>query len=141
MAAFKQDLNVTNQLSCLAQVRAAVKQGIEQAGFPAQYTNRLQIAVDEAVSNIIQHGYAGVAAGSAKISVRLNIDKDCFRVDVEDEGEHFDPQHLDDIDIRQHVAAGRSGGLGVFLMRRILDKVEYHYEGGKRNYLTLTKYR
>ena len=53
----------------------------------------------------------------------------------------FDPNQMTDIDIQSHVAAGKAGGLGVFLMRKIMDQVDYQYRNGKKNQLTLVKLR
>jgi len=48
---------------------------------------------------------------------------------------------MTDIDIQRHVAQGKSGGLGIFLIRKIMDVVDYHHETGKHNRLTMVKRR
>ena len=50
-------------------------------------------------------------------------------------------EDLGDVDIQRHVRAGNCGGLGVFLMRKIMDLIEYHAETGQKNRLVLVKYR
>lgn len=134
-------LTVANETSCLRDVRAFVGEAIVAGGFPPKYTNRLQIAVEEAVTNIIEHGYSGFAPGAGTIEIDVSIDAKCFRVVVQDEGSSFNPREFGDVDIRRHFQAGKAGGLGVFLMRRIVDKLEYKYENGKKNQLILEKYR
>ena len=134
-------LAITNDLTALWRVRELVKHGVERGGFPAQYLNRLQIAVDEAVTNIVEHGYPDQPPGAATIELLLTVDRDAFRVDIQDHGQTFDPGELGDIDIRRHVEAGSRGGLGVFLMRKIMDLIEYHAETGEKNRLVLVKYR
>ncbi len=136
-----QDLVITNDLATLAQVRDLVANAVKKGGFTPQYLNRLQIAVDEAVTNIIEHGYDGKPRGAAHIQISASVSPDEFRMVVIDQGTAFDPNTLGDVEIDQHVAAGQAGGLGVFLMRRIMDVVDYHYETGKRNRLLLVKYR
>jgi serine/threonine-protein kinase RsbW len=136
-----QDLVITNDLATLAQVRDLVANAVKKGGFAPQYLNRLQIAVDEAVTNIIEHGYDGKPRGAAHIQISASVSPDEFRIVVIDQGTAFDPNTLGDIEIDQHVAAGQAGGLGVFLMRKIMDVVDYHYETGKRNRLLLVKYR
>ncbi len=141
MTTFHQDLLLTNDLAVLPQVRDLVATAVVKGGFPEQLLNRLQIAVDEAVTNIIEHGYEERPRGSAHIQISVSVNPDEFRVSIIDQGQSFDPGTLGDIDIDRHVAAGKSGGLGVFLMRKIMDVVDYHYETGKRNRLMLVKYR
>ena len=136
-----QDLVITNDLATLAQVRDLVANAVKKGGFAPQYLNRLQIAVDEAVTNIIEHGYDGKPRGAAHIQISASVSPDEFRIVVIDQGTAFDPNTIGDIEIDQHVAAGQAGGLGVFLMRKIMDVVDYHYETGKRNRLLLVKYR
>jgi serine/threonine-protein kinase RsbW len=139
--AHHQDLVITNDLATLAQVRDLVAISVKRGGFPAQYLNRLQIAVDEAVTNIVEHGYEGKPRGAAHIQISASVSPDEFRIAIIDQGTAFDPSTMGDVDIDTHVANGQAGGLGVFLMRKIMDVVDYHYETGKRNRLLLVKYR
>jgi serine/threonine-protein kinase RsbW len=141
MKAFHRDLVISNDLAHLSQVRDLISDGVNEGGFPAQFLNRLQIAVDEAVTNIIEHGYAGQPRGSAAIDLHVDVTADKFRIEIDDQGATFDPNQMSDIDIQSHVAAGRSGGLGVFLMRKIMDQVDYQYKAGKKNQLVLVKLR
>lgn len=140
-AHFRAELAITNDLSWLAQVRDLVHRGVVEGSFPEQYLNRLQIAVDEAVTNIIEHGYEETPRGSAAIEVVVDVNHERYRVEIIDQGLSFDPGGTPDVDIASHVAQGRTGGLGVFLMRRIMDQVDYHYRAGKKNQLTLVKFR
>ena len=141
MSTFHQDLLITNDLAVLPQVRDLVALSVERGGFPESFLNRLQIAVDEAVTNIIEHGYESQPRGAANIQVSISSNYDEFRVSIIDQGTSFNPATVADVDLERHVQAGRSGGLGVFLMRKIMDVVDYHYETGKRNRLMLVKYR
>lgn len=139
---FHQDLVLTNDLAWLAQVRDLIQHGVTAGNFPEQWLNRLQIAVDEAMTNIIEHGHEGHPRGSATITMTVDVNHERYRIDIIDQGTAFDPSSRKaDIDIAAHVAAGRSGGLGVFLMQRIMDQVDYHYRAGKQNQLTLIKFR
>ncbi|HYE08438.1 MAG TPA: ATP-binding protein [Planctomycetota bacterium] len=139
MSAATTTLTIVNDLTCLPQVRELVRRGIESGGFPGHYLNRLQIAVDEAVTNIIEHGYAGVAPGRGTITIALSADRACFRIVIEDDGRSFDPQNLPEVDVKKHAAAGHTGGLGIFLIRRVMDEIQYNFENGRRNQLVLVK--
>jgi serine/threonine-protein kinase RsbW len=135
------DFGIPNDASSLAQVREETGRVVREAGFPEEMLNRLMIAVDEAVTNIIEHGYDGLAPGSSTIDIHLEVDRDRFLITITDQGDTFDPRTASDVDIAAHVAAGRSGGLGVFLIRKIMDVVEYHHETGRHNRLTMIKNR
>lgn len=135
------ELTISNDLAYLAQVRDLVCRSVKDGGFPPQYVNRLQIAVDEAVTNIIEHGYSGQPRGKGTIWITLDVSKDRFRIEVADNGTTFDPNTLSDVDIASHVQTGSTGGLGVFLMRKIMDVVDYRYEAGVKNRLVLVKNR
>ncbi len=139
MTAFTETVVIRNRLTELPTVRAAVARAVSAGRFPERYLNRLQIAVDEAVTNIIEHGYESRSEGDSAITLNFTVDADAFKIDILDEGFRFDPRKLDDVDIAKHVAAGHTGGLGIFLMRKIMDVVEYQYETGRHNRLTLVK--
>jgi anti-sigma regulatory factor (Ser/Thr protein kinase) len=141
MPGHQQELTITNDLASLGQVRDLIAASVRAGGFPDGWINRLQIAVDEAVTNIIEHGHQDRPRGEARIHLAADVDEDEFRITITDEGASFDPNTLDDVDIGAHVASGRNGGLGVFLMRRIMDLIDYHFENGRRNRLVLVKYR
>ena len=141
MPDFHHELTISNDLAYLSQVRELVSRGVREGAFPPQYVNRLQIAVDEAVTNIVEHGYAGQQRGKGSIWITLDVSRDRFRIEIADNGVTFDPSVLSDVDIVQHAAAGSSGGLGVFLMRKIMDVVDYRYEAGLKNRLVLVKNR
>ncbi len=140
MSGVTSTLSIVNDLACLPQVRELVRRGIESGGFPGHYLNRLQIAVDEAVTNIIEHGYAGVGSGRGTITIALSADQKCFRIVIEDDGRSFDPQNLPEVDVKKHAAAGHTGGLGIFLIRRVMDEIQYNFENGRRNQLVLVKH-
>jgi anti-sigma regulatory factor (Ser/Thr protein kinase) len=138
MSGFHQRLAVANDLSALVQVRQLVARSVAEGGFDARSLNRMQIAVDEAVTNIIEHGYSATPRGVARIELALDVTPTEFRIEIVDQGARFDPTSTAEIDIRRHVDSGRGGGLGVFLMRSIMDVVDYHSEG-RFNRLVLIK--
>lgn len=137
---YRRNLSIPNDVAQLANVRDAVSAAVVDGGFPGVLLNRILIAVDEAVNNIIEHGFDQAPPGSRLIDLQLDADEVRFRIEIIDGGTSFDPRKVSDIDIAAHVASGRSGGLGVFLMRRIMDVVDYHCETGKPNRLVMVKY-
>ncbi len=135
------ELVITSELQQLPQVRDLVAQALHRGRFPDRYLNRLMIVADEAVSNIIEHGYGGNADQAATtIHIALTVTTEEFRIMITDQGLSYDPNESDEVDIVNHVNSGRSGGLGVSLMRKIMDVIEYQYQAGRRNRLLLVKF-
>ena len=140
MAALTTSLTITNSTEELDQVRAMVRDGILKGGFPPRLLNRVTIAVDEAVTNIVEHAFPDVAKGKGTIQIEQSVTPEEYRVTMVDDGMlHYDPRKHSTVDIQEHVDAGHDSGLGIFLIRRIMDTVEYAYEKGSRNRLTLVK--
>ena len=61
-------------------------------------------------------------------------------IEVTDEGEHFDPTRVQDLDLEEHIRRHRVGGLGIYLIRRLMDEVEYALDPEGRNELRMVKY-
>ena len=133
----------SNDTSQLGAVRDFVSDGIKEGGFPDTFTNRIMVAVDEAVTNVVEHAFKGVEAGEGEIKLKQTVDADSYCITIEDNGLSFDSNRSaqqEEIDIRKHVEAGHSGGLGIFFMRQVMDVVDYQYEANVCNRLMLIKY-
>ena len=116
----------------LRPVRLLVEEFAEQAGFPAEMRQEVELAVGEALANVMRHTYGGDT--ERPIEMRCALREGALEVEILDDGEAFDAKDLcppppDEL---------RAGGRGVFLMREIMDKVEY-LRDGDRNLLRMTK--
>ena len=131
-------LSISNERSQLREVRAFVAEVIRSGGIPPAFENGILLAVDEAVTNIITHAYSEDRRDTIEIEIR--IDAAAFRVAIRDSGLSFDPQTVAEPDIEYKLSTGQRHGLGVFLMRRFMDEVEYLFHQGVRNELKMTKY-
>jgi serine/threonine-protein kinase RsbW len=131
-------LVVTNDTRYLIIVRDFVQRMIRQSSLPPTEENKIILAVDEAISNIIEHGYGPDQEGS--IEIEIEADPRTFKIVIRDQGAQFAPDGKGDVNIEQHVAAGKKKGLGIFLMRRIMDEVHYTYHDNKGNELVLIKH-
>jgi len=87
----------------------------------------VQMAVDEAATNIIIHGYGGRAEGPIHIACWL--EEGDFAVELRDNGRTFDPERVPEPDLQNPLETRREGGLGIFLMRKMMDRVEFTQEG------------
>lgn len=134
------EIVIPNDTRYLAQVRGVVREVVGESDFPTEEMSRVILAVDEAVTNIMEHAYEHDIEGELEIEMVLEADNTRFEVIIRDSGKSFDPNDVDDPDLEEHVKSGRRRGLGIFLIRRIMDEVHYDYRTGIRNELRLVKY-
>ena len=134
----KDRLVVTNDTKHLIVVRDFVARLIRQSRLAKDDENKVILAVDEAVTNVIEHGYDEGADGS--IEIEVEADESQFKVVIRDTGRLFNPESIPDPDMKEHVQKGHKKGLGIFLMRQIMDEVRYKFKDGIKNELTLVKY-
>ena len=101
----------------------------------AQY--QIEVALEEVLVNIAS--YSGLT-GDEGVEVRCDITEDPLRATVQflDGGVPFDPLAREDPDISPEALNEREGGLGIYLVKQMMDEVSYAYEEGK-NVLTITK--
>ena len=96
----------------------------------------LNLALEEAVTNVIMYAYPQGTDGLVDIEAILRPGILTFV--ISDSGTPFDPTSKPDVDITQGVEERPIGGLGIYLVRNIMDSVQYERSGGK-NILTMTK--
>ena len=117
----------------LSEVRDFIADICLRAGFSKRETNNTKLAMDEACTNIIKHAYGG-AGGDIRIDVQAEPGK--VEISIFDRGTPFDWGGVEDPDLEQYVEIGKKGGLGIFLMNRLMDDIDYHAsEAGNRLYM------
>ncbi len=119
----------------LAPVRAMIISLAERFGFDDIESGHLALAVDEALANVIRHGYESRDDGRIWMAVYLLESPAIFRIEIEDEGRQVDPtlihpRDLDDI---------RPGGLGVHIMREVTDACDFEARQPRGMRLVLEK--
>ncbi len=97
---------------------------------------QLTLVLDEAITNIIS--YAFDDSGEHEISVRISLAPGALIAELVDDGREFDPLQVAAPDLAAPLAERAVGGLGVHLMRRLMDDIRYRREGA-RNHLVLAK--
>ena len=130
-------LNIPGRTDNLEVIRTFVAGVARRAGFGDEDVNKIELAVDEACSNVIEHAYARDEAKDIDIAVRIESPK--LTVTVTDHGKSF---HFDGVplpNMKQYLAELRVGGLGIYLMKMLMDEVEYRSEAG-RNEVRMSKY-
>lgn len=130
-------LQVPSSTENLALIREFVGSTAQQAGLSAKEAAGLEMAVDEACANVIEHAYGHDV--SKEVVVRVTLDGETLSIDIEDTGRGFDPGSVNQEELEQLINKRKTGGLGMRLMTKLMDEVRYEIEPGKKNALHMTK--
>ncbi len=130
-------LTVPSSTENLALIREFVGNIAQQSGMDTADIGKLELAVDEACANVIEHAYGHDT--TKEVIIRARLDDETLSIDVEDTGRGFDPNSVNQEELDQLVNKRRSGGLGMRLMKTLMDEVHYEIEPGKKNELHMVK--
>ena len=131
-------LIVPAQHDQLAKLATFVAAAAADVGFGETHVNRIELAVDEACSNIIDHAYHG-APGMIQLEVTLEPLRQLTIV-ITDQGQPFDPRHVPELEPCTSLDDVKIGGLGIHLMRQAMDDVCFEFDvPGVGNRLTMIK--
>ena len=97
----------------------------QQVGFDEEKIYRIRLAVDEACSNIIEHGYGGVT--NNVITCICSYAKGELTIQLLDTGKIFDPKLINEPDLNADLEKRPLGGLGVFFIRQLMDEVNFTF--------------
>ena len=122
--------------SGIARVNAAFAEFADAHALPASVRRSMLVVLDELLSNTIVHGFAGCEGGEVTVEAVLRADRVC--VTLTDDGRPFDPFGRAAPDTALPVEERRIGGLGIHLVRNMMDEVSYHRRAD-RNVVLLTK--
>ena len=84
--------------------------------------NAFKLSIDEAATSIIKHAYRD---WGGNITIRVLVKKNSMTIVLIDQGKFFDPRQVNDPDLQRYVDIRNKGGLGIFIMRRLLDNIDY----------------
>src|SRR5688572_4704598 len=121
----------------LDEIREFVGRIARDGGFGDKDVYNIQLATDEAASNIIEHAYEHIADGVLELS--CGVKDNLITIVLIDHGESFDPSEIPLPDLKADLSDRKIGGLGIFLMRKLMDEVHYEVKSNKNNVLTMTK--
>ncbi len=129
-------ITLTNDVQEVPRLNVFVDEVCEDMGCDMETTMRMNLAIEEAVVNVIDYAYPSGTVGSVDINVTVYDNHMEFV--ISDSGTPFDPTKKEDVDISLPVEERRIGGLGIHLVRQLMDKINYERKDG-RNVLTLIK--
>lgn len=122
------DQTIPADMSGLKEILDGIAILLEEQGFPFESISDVQLATDEAVTNAILHGYDGK---EGEVHVIIEADDKEVVVIVEDSAPEFDPVSFVSRDVSLDGDDRPIGGLGLILIRNVMDEVMYRREDGK----------
>lgn len=135
---FFEELSVKSTTDNLAEIRGFTKNAALLCGFSDDAVGKIILAVDEACTNIIKHAYKYSPLGNINISIKFADNK--FEIAITDEGIHFNPDNIPEPDIKEYYKQKKVGGLGVYLIKKLMDEVKYSTTSGNKNKVVLVKF-
>lgn len=134
----KYRLKLPSQSDNLSLIREVVSKVATKVGFSNDDVSKIELAVDEACANVIKHAYGN---NSKKlIDVLIKVDTQKLMVVVTDKGKGFDPNKIKLPKMNEYLQEMRVGGLGIYLIETLMDKVNFDVRPGIRNQVKMIKY-
>lgn len=125
-------------LADLDTMHAAISDFSRRHGVPDEVSAPLRLALDELITNVVEHGLARVPLDHRSLVLRLEANEVCVQACIEDNGMPFDPTAAARVEPAGAVDDRPIGGLGLHLVRRSIDRMDYRRDG-ERNLLTIAK--
>lgn len=132
----KLTLRIKNDLSELEGVAQAFSDFNKKYQLPVKVSNAIDLALDEILTNIISYGYED--RENHFIDVRISLKDEKILLEVEDDGREFNPLAIPEADTASAVNERPIGGLGLHLIRNMMDEIRYTYKNNK-NCLSMKK--
>jgi serine/threonine-protein kinase RsbW len=120
----------------LNEIRDYVAEVARSGGFDGKEIYSIQLAADEAASNIIEHAYEGIVDGQIELACGMQGAK--LIITMQDHGKSFDPKNVKKPNLKADLSERQIGGLGIYLMYKLMDEVNYK-SSGAGNILTMVK--
>jgi len=134
----KYKLKIPSITENLQMIREFVLKIAAKTGFNEETQEQIALAVDEACTNVIKHAHHHDARRLMDIQIQTDINK--MKIIITDKGRGFDITKLKDPDVEKYIKESRHGGLGIYLIKTLMDEVDYEFKPGVKNQVQLTKY-
>lgn len=129
-------IEVKSQLDNLRVIRNFVDRVAGHFGLDEETIFDLQLAIDEACTNIVVHGYEGP---EGDIELRLRQQNEEIVVTIKDQAQPFDPDAVPPPPLAAPLEDRPLGGLGIYIMHQVMDEVRFDFDDEKGNALTMIK--
>ena len=132
----EKEIVINNQIEELERLAVFVEGVAEELGLDPELTMNLNLALEEVVSNVILYAYPREMG--EKITIMAHCDSHNLVFTINDKGKEFDPTKVEEADITLSAEDREIGGLGIYIVKNIMNEVTYQRLDGK-NILTLKK--
>ena len=133
---YQRSLTLTNDVQQVPQLSEFVDEVCEAVGFDMSTTMQINLAIEEAVVNVMNYAYPANTVGNVNIEAQATDER--LKFIISDSGVPFDPTAKAEVDTTLSAEERGIGGLGIHLVRKIMDSINYERIDGK-NVLTLRK--
>jgi serine/threonine-protein kinase RsbW len=133
----KRSLTVPGRFEYLATIADFISEAGRDAGFDQDLIFHVQMAVDEACSNVIEHAYQGQDKGDITLCCDCNGEE--WIITIYDTGRSFDPSLVPEPNLNANLDDIKTGGLGLYFMRQLMDEVEFSFDQERGNKLLMVK--
>ena len=133
---YERSISLPNDVQAVPELNAFVDEACEEAGFDMTTTMKINLAIEEAVVNVMNYAYPTGKLGYVDIDAQINNER--LKFVISDSGAPFDPTAKAEVDTTLSAEERSIGGLGIHLIRQIMDTINYERVDGK-NLLTLCK--
>jgi len=131
-------ITLDSDLRNLSLAREFIAKAASDAGASPSDITKIEISCDEWSANIIEHATEG--REKRTFTVECSAAEGRFLVVYEHEGNRFNPIEQEVIDVDDHFSESKERGLGIYIMREMMDEIHYEYIDGRLNRLTIVKY-
>ena len=133
---YQRHITLPNDVQATTELGMFVEEVCENVGFDMGTTSKLNLAIEEAVVNVMNYAYPAGTKGD--VDIDAEADDEQLKFVISDSGTPFDPTQKGEVDTTLSAEERGIGGLGIHLIRQIMDSINYERVDGK-NVLTLHK--
>jgi len=131
--------------SYLAYIRGIVGDLARKVGFDEGEAAKIEMAVDEACSNVVRHAYSPDKEWcwqqrDPEIRLEIRVEGDLLIIEINDHGQRFDFANYRPARMEDHLREMKPGGYGILIMRNFMDEVQYNSSDQTGNTLRMVKY-
>lgn len=112
----------------------------ENMGFSEEEVYKIELAVDEACSNVVKHAYLTNSRSDRIVNIEAHEKRDRLEIVIFDKGKGFDPKKVKKPEIEEYMRKMKRGGLGIYLIKELMDKVSFRIKAGVRNEVRMIKF-
>jgi len=122
-------IRLKNNISEIARVSQLLNDFRLENNLPGEISNAIDLALDEILNNIINYGYDD--KNEHEITVQIILSDNTLSMIIEDDGRPFNPLDVPEPNTEDSLEDRTVGGLGLYLVRNVMDNMQYTYENNK----------